>query len=43
MIQESPFPNHQFDFADVVSVLPLQENGTVEGIVYRGKRWYYLI
>lgn len=44
MTQEStPFPNHQFDFADVVFVLPLHENGTVKGILYREKLWYYLI
>lgn len=44
MTQESiPFPNHLFDFADVVLVLPLQENGIVQGIRHRDERWYYEI
>jgi hypothetical protein len=42
-IQDSAFPNHRFDFADHVFVLPLQKEGTVEGILYRDKLWYYLI
>jgi hypothetical protein len=43
-IQESaPFPNHQFDFADVVLVIPLQEHGIVIGILYRNPDWYYRI
>lgn len=44
MSQEfTPFPNHQFDFADVVFVRPLQKQGPVAGIVYRNQLWYYLV
>jgi hypothetical protein len=44
MSQEStPFPNHQFDFADIVFVQPLQKQGPVAGIVYRNQLWYYLV
>lgn len=42
--QESPsFPNHQFDFADIVLILPLQATGAVMGILYRDQHWYYRI
>jgi hypothetical protein len=43
MQQFTLFPNHLFDFADVVFVIPLQTMGTVEGILYRDQIWHYQI
>jgi hypothetical protein len=43
MQQFTSFPNHLFDFADVVFVVPLQLTGTVEGILYRHQTWHYQI
>lgn len=41
----TPFPNHQFDFGDLIFVLPLQQTGTVEGILYHweSKAWSYRV
>ena len=38
-----PFPDHQFDFGDVIFVLPLQAHGTVEGIVQDDNTWLYRV
>lgn len=39
----APFPNHQFDFGDLVFVLPLQQNGTVAGILHHQESWLYRV